>query len=325
MRTNDKPKLLVLLGPTAVGKTNLSIELAKKFSCEIISGDSMQVYRGMDIGTAKISQEEMQGVKHHLIDVLTPDQPFSVAQFQEWCKELIPDIHNRGNMPFIVGGTGLYIESVCYEYQFIEAGADEEFRLSQQQLADLEGPEMLHHKLALIDPKSAARLHPNDVRRVIRALEVYHLTGDTLSSRLEEQKRQSPYELCIIGLTMDRKILYNRIERRIDQMMELGLLQEVQDLLNQGYARELVSMQGLGYKEIIEHLLDGVPLDVAIEKLKRDTRRFAKRQLSWFRHMTDISWIDIEEGENFSTILIRARDIIAGKFLNDLEYNSTHY
>lgn len=325
MRTNDKPKLLVLLGPTAVGKTSLSIELAKMFSCEIISGDSMQVYRGMDIGTAKISSDEMQGVKHHLIDVLTPDQPFSAAQFQEWCKELIPEIHSRGNMPFIVGGTGLYIESVCYEYQFIEAGADEEFRLAQQQIADVEGPEVLHDKLALVDPKSAARLHPNDVRRVIRALEIYHLTGDTMSSRLDEQKKQSPYELCIIGLTMDRKILYNRIEQRIDQMMESGLLQEVQNLLNQGYTRELVSMQGLGYKEIIEHLLDGVPLDVAVEKLKRDTRRFAKRQLSWFRHMTDISWIDIEEGEKFSTILNGARGIIAGKFLNDLEYNSTHY
>lgn len=325
MSANNKPKLLVLVGPTAVGKTNLSIELAKMFSCEIISGDSMQVYREMDIGTAKITQEEMQGVPHHLIDVLSPDEPFSVAQFQEWCKELIPAIHSRGKLPFIVGGTGLYIESVCYEYQFIEVGADEEFRLAQQKIADQEGPESLHAKLSSVDPKSAERLHPNDVRRVIRALEVHHLTGDTLSSRLEGQIKQSPYDLCIIGLTMDRKMLYNRIEQRIDQMMESGLVQEVQNLLNQGYARHLVSMQGLGYKEIVEHLLDDVPLSAAVEKLKRDTRRFAKRQLSWFRHMTDISWIDMGEGEKFSTILDSARDIIAGKFLTDLEYNSKHY
>ncbi|MBA9084095.1 tRNA dimethylallyltransferase [Fontibacillus solani] len=325
MSTNDKPKLLVLVGPTAVGKTSLSIELAKMFSCEIISGDSMQVYRGMDIGTAKITTEEMQGVPHHLIDVLSPDEAFSVAQFQEWCKELIPAIHGRGKLPFIVGGTGLYIESVCYEYQFIEAGADEEFRLAQQQIADQEGPEVLHAKLSAVDPKSAERLHPNDVRRVIRALEVFHLTGDTISSRLEEQIKQSPYDLCIIGLTMDRKMLYNRIEQRIDQMMESGLVQEVQNLLNQGYARQLVSMQGLGYKEIVEHLVDDVPLSVAVEKLKRDTRRFAKRQLSWFRHMADISWIDLGKGEKFSTILNSARDIIAGKFLTDLEYNSKHY
>ncbi|MNI27503.1 tRNA dimethylallyltransferase [compost metagenome] len=325
MSTNNKPKLLVLVGPTAVGKTNLSIELAKTFSCEIISGDSMQVYRGMDIGTAKITSEEMQGVPHHLIDVLSPNEAFSVAQFQEWCKELIPAIHSRGKLPFIVGGTGLYIESVCYEYQFIEVGADEEFRLAQQQIADQEGAEALHAKLSAVDPKSAERLHPNDVRRVIRALEVHHLTGDTLSSRLEGQMKKSPYDLCIIGLTMDRKMLYNRIEQRIDQMMESGLVQEVQNLLNQGYARHLVSMQGLGYKEIVEHLIDDVPLSIAVEKLKRDTRRFAKRQLSWFRHMTDILWIDMGEGEKFSTILDSARDIIAGKFLTDLEYNSKHY
>lgn len=325
MRTNDKPKLMVLVGPTAVGKTNLSIELAKLFSCEIISGDSMQVYRGMDIGTAKITPEEMQGIPHHLIDVLSPDEPFSVAKFQEWCKELIPAIHQRGKLPFIVGGTGLYVESVCYEYQFIEAGADEEFRLAQQQFADVEGPEALHSKLSAVDPESAARLHPNDVRRVIRALEIYHLTGETLSSKLEGQLRQSPYDLCIIGLTMDRKMLYNRIEQRIDQMMDSGLVQEVQKLLNQGYTRDLVSMQGLGYKEIVEHLADDVPLSIAVEKLKRDTRRFAKRQLSWFRHMNDISWIDMGEGEKFSTTLESARDIIAGKFLTDLEYNSKHY
>lgn len=324
MTNNAKPKLLVLLGPTAVGKTSLSIAIAKKFSCEIISGDSMQVYRGMDIGTAKITPEEMDGVPHHLIDVLEPDEPFSVARFQEWCRELIPEIHGKGKLPFIVGGTGLYIESVCYEFQFTEAGADEQFRAEQQRIADQEGPEVLHAKLAEIDLKSAKRLHPNDVRRVIRALEVFHLTGETLSSSLERQNKQSPYDLCFIGLTMDRQMLYNRIEQRIDGMIAAGLIGEVQQLLDRGFSRDLVSMQGLGYKEIAEHLVDGLPLELAVEKLKRDTRRFAKRQLSWFRHMNDISWVDVGDGKNFSANFEAVRAIIAGKFPTDLEYNSKH-
>ncbi|CAM4413404.1 tRNA (adenosine(37)-N6)-dimethylallyltransferase MiaA [Paenibacillus phoenicis] len=324
MTRNDKPKLLVLLGPTAVGKTKLSIELARDLSCEIISGDSMQVYRGMDIGTAKITKEEMGGIPHHLIDVLDPDEPFSVALFQEWCRKLIPEITERGHLPFIVGGTGLYIESVCYEFQFTEAGADEEFRARQQAFAETYGVQALHAKLAEVDPKSAERLHPNDVRRVIRALEIFRITGETLSSQLEKQQKQSPYELCLIGLTMDRQMLYKRIERRIDEMLRLGLVDEVRGLLRKGYSRDAVSMQGLGYKEIVEHLVDGVPLEAAVEKLKRDTRRFAKRQLSWFRHMKDINWIDVGDGENFSGILAAAHAIIAGKFPADLEYNSKH-
>lgn len=324
MTSNEKPKLLVLLGPTAVGKTRLSIEIAKTFSCEIISGDSMQVYKGMDIGTAKITPEEMQGIPHHLIDVLEPDEPFSVARFQDWCRKLIPEIHGRGNLPFIVGGTGLYIESVCYEFQFTEAGADEEFRAEQQRIAEENGPEALHAKLAVIDPKTAERLHPNDVRRVVRALEVFHLTGEPLSSNLERQIKQSPYDLCFIGLTMDRQMLYNRIEQRIDGMIASGLVDEVRNLLDRGYSRELVSMQGLGYKEIAEHLIDGLPLPEAVEKLKRDTRRFAKRQLSWFRHMKDISWVDVGDGQNFSANFEAVRAIIAGKFPTDLEYNSKH-
>ncbi|AZK47354.1 tRNA (adenosine(37)-N6)-dimethylallyltransferase MiaA [Paenibacillus lentus] len=325
MNKQQKPKLLVLVGPTAVGKTRLSIEIAKAFSCEIISGDSMQVYRGMDIGTAKITPEEMQGVSHHLIDVLQPDEPFSVAQFQEWSKRLITEIHDRGHLPFIVGGTGLYVESVCYEYQFTEAGVDEAFREAQKRFAAEEGVEALHQKLAMVDPDSAARLHPNDVRRIVRALEIYHLTGETLSSQLEGQTKQSPYDLCLIGLTMDRQMLYNRIEQRIDEMIANGLVDEVKGLLDKGYNREMISMQGLGYKEIAEHLQDGVPLQEAIEKLKRDTRRFAKRQLSWFRRMKDISWIDVGDGQNFSGNLKAAHAIIAGKFSADLEYNSKHY
>ncbi|WP_223066275.1 tRNA (adenosine(37)-N6)-dimethylallyltransferase MiaA [Paenibacillus caui] len=319
-----KPNLLVLVGPTAVGKTRLSIEIAKSCSCEIISGDSMQVYRGMDIGTAKITPEEMQGIPHHLIDVLDPEESFSVAYFQKVCRSLIPEIASRGRIPFIVGGTGLYVESVCYEFQFTEAGADEAFRQEQLRFSEQFGPEALHAKLTEIDPETAAKLHPNDQRRIIRALEVYHLTGTTLSRQLESQTKASPYNLCIIGLTMDRQLLYNRIEARIDEMVQQGLVQEVKSLLERGCSRSLVSMQGLGYKEIAEHLLDGLPLEDAIMKLKRDTRRFAKRQLSWFRHMKDIHWIDVTRGENFPDHLADIRAIIAGKFGIPLEYNYKH-
>lgn len=321
---NDKPNLLVLVGPTAVGKTKLSIEIAKAFSCEIISGDSMQVYRGMDIGTAKIQSSEMEGIPHHLIDVLNPDEPFSVAQFQDSCRQLIPEIGKRGKLPFIVGGTGLYVESVCYEYQFTDTGADEGFRSQMQNIADEEGNEALHVRLAAVDPQSAERLHPNDVRRVIRALEIYHMSGTTLSSQLESQNKQSPYNLCIIGLTMDRQMLYNRIEQRIDEMMDAGLVDEVRSLLGRGFTRNLISMQGLGYKEMLEHLEDGVPLEDAVTKLKRDTRRFAKRQLSWFRHMKDISWVDVTDHKNFSGNLEAVRAIIAGKFQLNLEYKSKY-
>ncbi|MNK57907.1 tRNA dimethylallyltransferase [compost metagenome] len=324
MTTDKKPKLLVLVGPTAIGKTRMSIDLAKLFKCEIISGDSMQVYRGMDVGTAKITPPEMDGVPHHLIDVLSPDEPFSVALFQEYCNKLIPEITSRGHLPFIVGGTGLYVESVCYEFKFTDAAADEDFRDEQFRYAEEHGAEALHARLAIIDPGSAQRLHPNDQRRIVRALEIYHLTGQTLSSQLALQKKQSPYDLCIIGLTMDRQLLYNRIEARIDEMMDQGLVQEVESLLGKGYSRNLVAMQGLGYKEIAEHLVDGVPLEEAVFKLKRDTRRYAKRQLSWFRHMHDIHWVDVTCPENYTENLAKVRAIIAGKFLEDLEYTSEH-
>ena len=313
----DKPKLLVLIGPTAVGKTKLSIELAKAFSCEIISGDSMQVYRGMDIGTAKISEAEMDGVPHHLIDIHEPDEPFSVSEFQERCNTLIPEITARGNLPFIVGGTGLYVESLCYRYEFADSGADEAFRMEQALFAETQGTQALHDKLRDIDPESAQRLHPNDTRRVIRALEIYKLTGETLSEQLARQKKTTPYDLCLIGLTMDRQMLYNRIEERIDQMMEQGLIEEVQKLRSLGYTPDMVSMQGLGYKEIWPYLDGSATLEEAVYLLKRDTRHFAKRQLSWFRHMQDIQWVDVSEPENFSANYEKVHGIIAGRFSSD--------
>ncbi|WP_458122164.1 tRNA (adenosine(37)-N6)-dimethylallyltransferase MiaA [Paenibacillus sp. Z6-24] len=319
----EKPKLLVLVGPTAVGKTAISIEIARRFDAEIISGDSMQVYRGMNIGTAKITPDEMQGIPHHLIDIHSPDEPFSVAEFQQRCRTLIPEIASRGKLPFIVGGTGLYVESVSYEFQFSETGADEQFRQEQTDYALQHGAQALHDRLAVVDPESATRLHPNDQRRIIRALEVYHMTGVKLSDQLSRQMKQSPYELCIVGLTMDREMLYKRIEARIDQMLEEGLLEEVQHLLDQGYTPGMVAMQGLGYKEIAAHLSGGVPLQEAVVLLKRDTRRFAKRQLSWFRHMQDIHWVDVTDTNHREQHIDKVYEIVAGNLYRDREYTST--
>jgi tRNA dimethylallyltransferase len=310
----DKPKLLVLVGPTAVGKTKLSLEIAKIYGCEIISGDSMQVYRGMDIGTAKILPEDQQGIPHHLIDIIEPDEAFSVAAFQQKAEQLIHEIHTRGHLPFIVGGTGLYIESLCYQFQFSEASSDEAFRLEHEAFLLKYGAQALHEKLVLADPISADRLHPNNTRRVIRALEILHVTGTTLSAQLEGQTKQSPYELCMVGLTMDRALLYKRIEQRIDLMLEQGLIEEVRRLLDKGFSQDFISMQGLGYKEIIRYLQGECTLDEAVILLKRDTRHFAKRQLSWFRHMKEIQWVDVTEITNFSTHLQMINDIIAGKF-----------
>ncbi|WP_442956443.1 tRNA (adenosine(37)-N6)-dimethylallyltransferase MiaA [Paenibacillus sp. YIM B09110] len=316
-----KQPLLVLIGPTAVGKTRTSLDIAKAWNAEIISGDSMQVYRGMDIGTAKLPLEEREGIPHHLIDICDPDYAYSVADFQTEAVKSIDDIASRGKLPFIVGGTGLYVESVCYQYQFAEMGSDEPFRREMELFALEQGAEALHERLRLVDPQSADRLHPNDQRRVIRALEVFHLTGQTFSEQQAGQVKESPYELCIIGLTLDRAELYGRIEQRVDLMIEQGLVAEVESLLNEHHLPPgTVSMQGLGYKEIAEYLQGECTLEAAVERLKRDTRRFAKRQLSWFRHMKDIHWIDM--GENFHNNLTSIHDIIAGKLQVNLEYTS---
>ncbi len=293
--SDTRPKLLVLVGPTAVGKTALSLALAERFNCEIISGDSMQVYRGMDIGTAKASQEERQAVPHHLIDILEPEESFSVSDFQALTRGTIHEVQERGRLPFLVGGTGLYVESVCYNYEFSEAESDEAFRSEMHHRAEQEGNDALHQELAAVDPVTAAKLHPNDVRRVIRALEVYKLTGQTMSDQLSRQNKRPHYDLCLIGLTMDRAILYNRIEERVDQMMREGLLDEVKRLIQRGLPMHSVALQALGYKEFLDYFGGNCSLEDAIARLKQDTRRFAKRQLSWFRHMKDIDWIDVTD------------------------------
>lgn len=314
LKAEVKPKLLVLVGPTAVGKTKMSIELAKAFDCEIISGDSMQVYREMDIGTAKITRDEMQGIPHHLIDIHDPEYAYSVAEFQESCTRLIGEIHERRKLPFIVGGTGLYVESVCYGFQFSDSGSDEAFRNEQFRYAEQHGAQALHDRLRAVDSASADRLHPNDQRRIVRALEIFHLTGQKWSEQLASQQKISPYDLLIVGLTMDRQKLYARVEERIDLMMEQGLVDEVKSLLGRGVGPGHISMQGLGYKEIVAYLQGDVSLEAAVEWLKRDTRRFAKRQLSWFRHMKDIEWVDVTDTEDFEGNFRKVRSRIEQQF-----------
>ena len=291
----DKPVLLVLVGPTAVGKTKLSIEIAQQFQCEVISGDSMQVYRHMNIGTAKITPQQMKNVSHHCIDIHEPDYRYSVAEFHAHCRRLIPEIHARGNIPFIVGGTGLYIEAVCYRFHFADQGEDASFREEQFAYAKTYGALALHQRLQKIDPTSAERIHPNDQRRVVRALEVFHLTGKSLSAITSSQHQNSPYHLCMIGLTMNRQQLYARIEQRVDDMIKQGLVDEVEGLLARGLNHTHISMQSVGYKHIAAYLQGQRSWEDAVSWLKQDSRRLAKKQMSWFRHMKHIVWVDLNQ------------------------------
>lgn len=288
----QKQNLFVLIGPTAVGKTKLSIDLAKRFNGEIISGDSMQIYKSMDIGTAKISSDEMAGVPHHLIDIKNPEEPFSVAEFQELVREKISEITNRGNLPMIVGGTGLYIQSVLYDYHFSEAPSDNQFRIELEKLAKEQGNQVVHDRLAKVDPVSADRIHPNNIRRVIRALEVFHCTGKTVTDYQQEQNPELLYDTCLIGLTMERELLYNRINQRVDLMMTQGLLAEVKTLYDQGL-KDCQSIQAIGYKELYEYFNGRMTLEEAVDQLKQNSRRYAKRQLTWFRNKMDVTWFEM--------------------------------
>ncbi len=288
----EKQKLVVLIGPTAVGKTKTSIELAKQFNGEIISGDSMQIYKRMDIGTAKISNEEMEGIPHYLIDIKEPDEPFSAAEFQELARGKIHEIAARGKLPMIVGGTGLYIQSVLYDYHFSEASSDDTFRERMEMRAEEFGNQYLHEQLLKIDRKSAERIHPNNVRRVIRALEVYHCTGKTMTEFQAEQKAEAKYDATIIGLTMEREKLYERINRRVDMMIQAGLLYEVQQLFASGLIN-CQSIQAIGYKELFDYLYGRASFDAAVENLKQNSRRYAKRQLTWFRNKMAVKWFDM--------------------------------
>ena len=304
-----KKPLIILTGPTAVGKTKASIGLAKAIGGEIISADSMQVYRHMDIGSAKIKPEEMEGVPHHLIDVLEPDEEFHVVKFQELAKEAMQGIWKRGHIPVVTGGTGFYIQALLYDIDFDENEKEEAYRKEMEAYAREHGAEALHEKLALVDPASAETIHPNNVKRVIRALEFYEQTGKRISEHNETQRqKESPYAFAYFVLTDDRAHLYKRIDRRVDQMIEEGLVAEVHALKDKGYTRQLVSMQGLGYKEILDYLDGNCTLEEAIYTIKRDTRHFAKRQLTWFKREQDVIWIDkqafdYDEGRILSEML----------------------
>ena len=293
MHIHSNKNLIILTGPTAVGKTDLSIKLAKLVNGEIISADSIQVYKHLDIGSAKITVEEMDGVRHHLIDVLDPKESFNIATFKAMADEAIDDIYSRGKLPIITGGTGFYIQSVLYDINFTE-NEDDGYRNELKELSKCKGVEYLHNMLKDIDPVSADAIHANNVKRVIRALEFYHQTGQLISEHnATESAKTSPYNFAYFVLNIDRNVLYERIDKRVDIMLEQGLLQEVKYLKDElGLNKDLVSMQGLGYKEILQHLDGEISLEEAVYILKRDTRHFAKRQLTWFKREKDVTWVD---------------------------------
>ena len=302
----NKRKLIVLTGPTAVGKTKLSIALAKAVNGEIISADSMQVYKYMDIGSAKIRPEEMCGIKHYLVDCLDPRDPesFNVTRFQQMAKNAMEEIYDKGKVPILVGGTGFYIQSVVYDIDFTENDADTGYRTMLEQMAEEKGAEYLHDMLKVVDPKAAEEIHFNNVKRVIRALEFFQKTGSPISAHNEaERQKESPYELYYFVLNDDRAKLYERIDMRVDLMIQEGLVEEVKRLLDMGCTRDMVSMQGLGYKEIIDYLQGDLTLEEAIYIIKRDTRHFAKRQLTWFRRERDVRWINKSDFSSEEEIL----------------------
>ncbi len=308
----ENNKVIVIVGPTAVGKTRVSIELAKIIGGEIISADSMQVYRYMDIGTAKPTSDEMEGIKHHLIDLVHPKDEFNAARYREMALACIGEVAEKNKIPIIVGGTGLYVSTVVDNIEFSETIADKEYREKLQETADNQGTGILYEQLREIDSKTAEKLHPNDTRRIIRALEVYKFTGKPISHHQEISRRNPPeYEFIMVGLTMDRAKLYERINLRVDKMVAEGLEDEVRNLLNMGVGFKDTSMQGLGYKEMAQHCLNLKPLDEVIETIKRDSRRYAKRQLTWFRRDERIFWIDVED----------QMEPILKKILNYLEAN----
>lgn len=291
---NKKKPLLILVGPTAIGKTSLSIELAKKLNGEIISADSMQIYKEMDIGTAKITDEEKSGIEHYLIDEVSPDTEFSVSDFQRKANDYIDKILLKGKLPIVVGGTGLYVNSLIYELDFTTSVSNWQLRDKYMDEAKLYGNQYVHDKLREVDFKSADRIHVNDLKRVIRALEVYEETGSPMSESYKDFRAlNDKFDLVMIGLTMDREELYKRINKRIDVMIEKGLIDEVEDLLDKGYSEDLTSMKGIGYKEVVNYLRGKCSFDETVEILKRESRRYAKRQLTWFRRESQIHWIDV--------------------------------
>lgn len=311
------PKLIVVIGPTAVGKTKISVEIAKKLDSEIISADSMQIYRYMDIGTAKVAESETLGVKHHMIDIVNPDESFSVSEFQKEAFEIIDKLHNENKVPVIAGGSGLYINSIIYDLDFSQTQASDKIRGYYYSLYKEKGSAELLKLLKKVDPISAEKIHEHNIKRIIRALEVFDITGKPYSElNTNFRKENNKYDFIIIGLTMERESLYKRINLRVDEMINEGLLEEVSSLLKKGYTENLVSMQGIGYKEIISYLKDDITRDEAIRILKRDTRRFAKRQFTWFSKDDRIKWFDVEK-DNYEQIINNVYNYILNRLKED--------
>ncbi|NMM62684.1 tRNA (adenosine(37)-N6)-dimethylallyltransferase MiaA [Clostridium sp. P21] len=302
--------LFILAGPTAVGKTDISIKLAQRLNGEVISADSMQIYKYMDIGSAKVTKEEMQNIPHHLIDIIEPNINFNVSEYKKMVEEKIDYISSKNKLPMLVGGTGLYINSLIYNYDFTEASTDYEYRNYLHHLAETEGKEYVHSLLKEVDIESFNRLYPNDLKRVVRALEVYKLTGKTISEfNLENDIYDIPYNVYYFVLTMDREKLYERINKRVDIMLENGLIEEVKKLKAMGYSSDMQSMKGIGYKEILYYLDNKISLDEAIYSIKKGSRNYAKRQLTWFRKDKRAIWIDKDKFEKEDEIVDNIIDI----------------
>ncbi|SEF47017.1 tRNA dimethylallyltransferase [Caloramator fervidus] len=310
-----KKNIVIIAGPTASGKTAIGIEVAKRINGEVVSADSMQIYKYMDIGSAKPTKEEMQGIPHHMIDIIDPKQEFSVALYREMAVKCIDDIIDRGKVPIVVGGTGLYINSLTYPLDFTETAKDEEYRKYLQKLAEEKGNKYVHEMLKEVDPESYERLHVNDLKRIIRALEVYKNTGKPISEfQKESKKKEIDYNIAYIGLIMDREKLYERINKRVDKMFEQGLIEEVKRLKEMGYTRDMISMQGIGYKEVFDYLDGYLTLDEVKDIIKQNTRRYAKRQLTWFRREDRIRWFNLDEYNNIDEVVDDIIKYIEGKF-----------
>ena len=286
--------LIILTGPTAVGKTDLSIQLAKAVDAEIVSADSMQIYKYMDIGSAKVTEEEMQGVKHYLVDEIEPDMPFSVSEYKRMAEEYIDEISSRGKNVIVTGGTGLYLNSLIYDMDFGKSDANQELREELNKELEENGPAYMYEKLVLLDKEAAERIHPNNTKRVIRAIEVA-MSGEKMNDFSKDLRYNKKYRPIIIVLNRDRQALYDRINLRVDIMLKNGLIEEVKGLLEKGYTKDMISMQGIGYKEIIKYFDGEYTLEEAIEIIKRDSRRYAKRQLTWFRRYEDAKWFEIDK------------------------------
>ncbi|HQO94790.1 MAG TPA: tRNA (adenosine(37)-N6)-dimethylallyltransferase MiaA [Sedimentibacter sp.] len=288
-------KIIVIVGPTAVGKTYISVELAKKLNTEIISADSMQIYKGMNIGTAKITDEEKQGIIHHMIDIINPDEEYSVSEFKYDAEKIIDRLLSENRIPIIVGGSGLYVNSLIYDLDFGNTKSNKKLREYYTYYYKEHGEDALYDKLLKIDPVAAEKIHKNNIKRIIRALEVYDITGVKFSElNTDIRKKSNKYDCILIGLSMERKVLYERINQRVDEMLSKGLVDEVSSLIKKGYGKNLVSMRGIGYKEIIEYLEGNTDYEEAVNTLKQNTRRFAKRQYTWFLKDENVKWFSMD-------------------------------